>query len=164
HVADKLQIVVLLAHHAEERVGDQAVNVGLDPAQPPRVRHRLAEALRQVRMSVRPFHRPAQRLLGGARREVQAFGQRRGLFVGEIAQVYAPTDAERRSLRIADKVAGRGHADEREREAFEFWRGGAGVVEVADRGEEIVGEIQAERGANLVDEDDYRLGDLTKQN
>ena len=86
--------------------------------------------------------------------------QDRRLVEGEVGQLDAVADVERRAGRVLDQIAGRGDADQHERQPLQLGLRGALLVEEADCGEEIVGEIEPQRRVDLVDEDDEPLGAL----
>ena len=73
------------------------------------------------------------------------------------------SDVERRPRRVLDQIAGRGDADEHEREPLERRVGRAILVEEPNRREEIVGEIEPQRGVDLVHEDHDALGPLDQR-
>ena len=58
---------------------------------------------------------------------------------------------------VLDQVARRGDADQHERQPLQRRIGRAILVQEADGGKEIVGEVQAQRRVDLVDEDDEPL-------
>ena len=61
---------------------------------------------------------------------------------------------------ILDQVAGRRDAEQDEREPLQRRIGRAVLIEKANAGKEIVGEGQAQRRVDLVDEDDDAFGAL----
>ena len=97
------------------------------------------------------------------RRNRQVGGDRRGFLAREIGQLDPMTDVERRPRRILDQIVRRRHADEDERDPFQLRIDRAVLVEKADRGEEIVGEIEAQRRVDLVDEQHEPLGPLDER-
>ena len=72
-------------------------------------------------------------------------------------------DVERRARRVLDQVVRRRHADEDERDALQFAVHRAVLVQKTDRGEEIVGEIEAQRRVDLVHEQHQPLGSLDER-
>ena len=61
-------------------------------------------------------------------------------------------DVEWRPRRVLDQIVRRGHADQHERDPFQLGVEGAVLIQETDGGKEIVGEIEPQRGVDLVDE------------
>src|SRR5207253_10169709 len=77
------------------------------------------------------------------------------LGLGEVGELDAPADVERRQPSVPDQVRGRSHAEQAEGEALELRVAAAPVVALADGREELVrAERQRANDVDLVEEDD----------
>ena len=160
HVAHELQVVVLLAPLAAEGARHRLIHRRFAPLGRWVGRQHTAEALAQIGVAARPAEDPAQGTLGLIRRQGQTRRQGGGLGGREIAQVDTLADVERSAFRIADQIGGGGHADQHERQAPQGRILGTGNIEVADRREEVVGELQAQGGVDLINKDHDRFAHL----
>src|SRR4051794_2898575 len=106
----------------------------------------LAEALSQVGMTARPIEDPRQQRLRLLRRStrksrlpyLQPDGQNAGLFEGKVVELDTSADVEGRRARVADKVRGRGHPQQTERQPAVLGVLRPAVVGLPDGGEELV--------------------------
>src|SRR5256714_1857113 len=153
--ADEEQVVVALARAVrEEQFFAEAVNARRR-SNARVLGHGEAEPLREIRMAARPIEHAAQQVLTGTRLATEARGERSRFLLGEVGQLDSASDVEGRGARVAYEVGGRGDAEQAEGEARELRLLSPAVVELAYRGEELVGrEREAAHRVYLVNEDD----------
>jgi hypothetical protein len=101
-----------------------------------------AESLREVGLAASPVEHPFQRVGGFLRRQREAGRQRLGFLYGEVRQLDAVADVERRAAGVFDQLRRTGDAQQREGEPLESRLAGAGVVTGAEAGEEVIRERQ----------------------
>ena len=163
HVADELQVGVAFAGGSQKQIVQTAVHGVRRPRIRRRLRQRPEHSHRQIGVAARPPEDPVDQVGGPAGRQRQATGQRRRFLLGEVGELDAVADIERRARRVLDQIVGGGDADEDERDPLQLRVQGPGLIEKADRRVEVVGEIEAQRRVDLVDEEDQPLGPLDER-
>ena len=124
------------------------------------------QPLGHVRVAVGPGEdlvEPRGRVALGARDRGQAGGEGVEVSAGEVLQTDRSSDVKRRPIGIGDEVAGRGHAEQAEREALVVQALAAAIVQRAHRGEEVIArERQRQRRIDLVDEHHHLALDMAQ--
>src|SRR5437667_5702922 len=102
-------------------------------------------------MSARPVEDALEEPCGLRSRPLEALGQRHRFRLGEIAQLDAPADVERRGPRIADQVRWGHNAQQAEGQTGKLGVFAAPVVTFPDGCEKLIGgERQAANRVDLV--------------
>ncbi len=163
HIPHKQQIRFLLPRRPQEHPLHQPLHLRLRPGRSPHQRHLLTEALGQIGMAPRPGQHPPHHPFPLLRRQPQPRHQRHRLRQREILEINPVANIERRAARIPNQITGGRHPNQHKRKPMECRDLGTGGIEIANRREKVIGEVQGQRGVDFIHKHHQRLRHLHQQ-